>query len=375
MKKLVFVNNIITPYRTFLFNKLAEKGVDVCVYYQAYTESDRSWKIDLSELKHPYWVDERGVDLTIKKQLFHINPRIVWKIIKLNKDYDVQIPGWGDINTFVLCVLKKMHIVRCSYSFSCEANYLGFYGPAPKSKFKNAIKQFEMSCIDGFAIIPGEMPIRALKYFGVDITKIRFAVLPNIIQDDRIYRTCAYSVTHNRPVFIIPARLIERIKGVLNFLTCIGIENIKKCEFWLVGDGVNEQLYKDFIVNNKLEDYVKLLGFKNVDELNILYNEADALLLPSYYDQSPLTLVEATKVGLPILASNHCGNHFECVEPGKNGEVFDPCNPQYVKDSFEKFMNEIDLWPSFSNYSEEIYKTKFAPDVAIDSFIKQISEE
>jgi len=373
MKKLIFVNNIITPYRTFLFNKLTEKGVDICVFYQTISEKDRSWKIKMEDLKHPFWVDKHSINFRLLGHNIHLNPILICKIIGLNKDYDVQIPGWGDINAFVLCVLKKLHVIRCSFSVSCEANYLGINGPAPKSKFKNFIRRFEMSCVDGFAIIPGEMPIRALAYFGVDTSRIRFAVLPNIIQDDQLTRDNKEYLFRNRPIFITPARLIEKIKGILNFWKCIGIENIKKCVFWVVGDGIDESLYKDFVTQNNLGDYIKLLGFKNVHELNELYNEADVCLLPSYYDQSPLTLIEATKVGLPILASNHCGNHFECVDPGKNGEIFDPCNPIDVRNSFERMMNEREKWKQFGNRSEEIYNERFAPDVAISNFIAQIS--
>lgn len=369
--KLVFVQNIVAPYRTYLFNKMTEMGVDIEVYYQSLTEKDRSWKIDLNELKHPHWIDKHGIYFCIKGYHVHHNPMMIWKILKLNRNYYVQIPGWGDIDAFILCLLKKMHLVRCRFNYSCEATYLGINGPSRKNFFKDSIRKFVMSCIDGYAIIPGKMPIIALKHFGVNTDKLRFAILPNVIQDDQlVYK--GVRTFNEKPIFVISARLIENIKGMLNFWRSIGDDNIRKCIFMVAGDGIDQKLYENFISDNKLENHIKLLGFMNVQEINNLYNKADAFLLSSFYDSSPLTLVEATKMGLPILASNHCGNHFECVEPGKNGETFDPCDPSDIKKTFERFMNEKEKWPEYSKRSKEIYAEKFAPEVAINNFISQI---
>lgn len=373
MSKFVFVQNIFAPYRIFLFNLLHEKGLNMEVFYQSETENGRSWKIDHSELKHPYWVDKKSIYFQIRKYHIHINPRMFIRILRLSKNTNVQLAGWDNIDTFILCTLKKLGLIRKKFSISCEANYLSQEGLVPNKGFRNWIRKYVMSSIDGFTIIPGKMPILALKHFGVDINKLNFALLPNMIEEYKVFPIEGIKEEHQLPIFIIPARLIEYYKGILNFFKSIGNENIRKAIFWIAGDGEDQELYEKFIFENKLSEHIQLLGFKNMDEMNILYNKADAMLLPSFYDASPLSLIEATRVGLPILCSNHCGNHFECVVPGHNGEIFDPCDMEQVKRVFEKFLSDRSKWKQYSDRSLSIYKETLCVDQILSVFMKQIS--
>lgn len=73
-----------------------------------------------------------------------------------------------------------------------------------------------------------------------------------------------------------------------------------------------------------------------------------------------------------ILASNHCGNHFEAVECGRNGESFNPIDKQAIKNTFEKLLNDISMWPSYSKRSIEIYKEKFLPNLVLSRFAMEM---
>lgn len=370
--KFVFVQNIIAPYRTFLYNSLFERGLNLIVFYQAETEISRNWKVNYADIRHPYWMDRYGMYLKIRKYHIHINPYMLIKMLRLPNDYNIQLSGWDNIDTLIMCLLKKFGIVKNRLSISCEANYLGINGPVENKGFKNLIKKFVMSSMDGYTIIPGEMAIHSLKFFGVKINKLNIVTLPNLIDEDKFFNKHIQK-NNELPLFIMTIRLIEYYKGVLNFFDAIGDENILKCIFLIVGDGEDYYKYNSFIDKRKLKDHIHLLGFKTPEEVNDLYNRCDAMILPSFSDASPLSLIEATKVGLPILASNHCGNHFECVEPGRNGEIFDPCNKSEIKTTFELFLSSQKKWPNYSRRSEAIYKEKFASDIVLSSFIKQIS--
>lgn len=367
-----FVQNIFTPYRTYLYNTLYEKGLNFQVFYQAVSESDRSWKIDYEKVKHPFWLDNCALYLKIKKYHIHLNPVMFYKLLTLPKECDIQLPGWSDGITIFMCILKKCGIIKRRLSISCEANYLDRSGEISNKGWKTKIKKFVISNIDGFVIIPGIMAIKAIEHFGGDVKKLNFVNLPNIIEDNKI-QSMDYPQHIDMPIFVTPARLIEDLKGIKNFFTAIGDENIRKCRFLIAGNGEDYELYKKFIVDHNLSNNIKLLGFLSSEEMNNVYNQSHVMLLPSFYDPSPLTLVEATKVGLPILCSNHCGNHFECVEPGKNGEIFDPCNKADIKSKFELLLDNINEWKTYSDRSKSIYRERFEPNVVLENFIKQIS--
>lgn len=373
MLRFAFVQNIFTPYRTYLYNSLYEKGLNLRVFYQAVSESDRSWKIDYESIKHPFWLDNRALYLKIKKYHIHLNPVMFYKLLTLPKECDIQLPGWSDGITIFMCILKKFGIIKRRLSISCEANYLDKSGEINNKGWKTKIKKFVISNIDGFVIIPGKMAIMAIAHFGGNIEKLNFINLPNIIEDNKI-QSMNYPQQIEIPVFVTPARLIEDLKGIKNFFTAIGNENIRKCRFLIAGDGEDYNFYRKFIDDNNLSDNIKLLGFLGSEDMNHIYSQSHVMLLPSFYDPSPLTLVEATKVGLPILCSNHCGNHFECVEPGRNGETFDPCNKEDIKRKFELMLGNISKWKDYSDRSKDIYNERFSPDIVLKSFIEQINK-
>ena len=61
--------------------------------------------------------------------------------------------------------------------------------------------------------------------------------------------------------------------------------------------------------------------------------------MPSIYDQSPLTIVEAAFLGLPLFVSERCGNHMELVENGINGYTFNPDDCNQIKSLFDKLLD------------------------------------
>ena len=105
-----------------------------------------------------------------------------------------------------------------------------------------------------------------------------------------------------------------------------------------------------------------------------LYNSSNVLLLPSFSDPSPLTLVEALLFHMPILCSEHCGNHFEVVEPAKNGYIFSPLDKNDIKTKFELLMSRRDEWRQMGEISAERYNEKFATKMVVKNFIEQFNK-
>lgn len=102
-----------------------------------------------------------------------------------------------------------------------------------------------------------------------------------------------------------------------------------------------------------------------------LYNKANAMLLPSFSDSSPLTLVEALYFHLPVLCSNHCGNHFEVIEEGKNGYTFSPLDKDDIKIHFEIFMSRRNEWFDMGEISSKLYSERFDTEKVIGRFVEQ----
>ena len=71
-----------------------------------------------------------------------------------------------------------------------------------------------------------------------------------------------------------------------------------------------------------------------------IYNEMDALVVPSvWYENSPVTIHEAFAAGTPVIASE-LGGMGELVEYGKNGMLFEAGNAMELARCIERFAGD-----------------------------------
>ena len=374
MKKYIIIQNLIAPYRTYLFNELVKRGLNFEIFYMREMEADRSWKTDFSTLKYNYWVDKTDLYCFVKGFHIHFNPCLIWKIIK-EKDSDLILSvSWNDLNIIVLALLKRIKLLKNRVHFWTEANYLTT-GASKDNKFKYYLRKFVYSSVDGAFIIPGKMAEETLKLWNVKIKNVVF--LPNMIEEERftVSDTDLQKRENNSlPVFILPVRLIENIKGIKNFFEAIGEENILKAVFAIAGDGKDQSMYEKYIFENNYQENIKLKGFCNLETLNRLYAQANVLVLPSFSDQSPLALIEGIRMKLPLLISNRCGNHFETLIEDENGYSFDPFNKENIRVAFEKMIQNKNRWTDFGRVSENLYQQNFNIDSTLNRFIDDLSK-
>lgn len=372
MVKYIFLQNILTPYRISLFDELERANFHFEVYYMRNTEGDRNWDIDQSKIKHKYYLDKNGFYKMLGRFHLHFNPRILLKLIR-QKDAEFILGGsWNDPNVIFLCFLKRIGLIKNRLNFWSEANYLSI-GALNDNGFKIGLRKFVFNSSKGALIIPGKMSEITFVKWGIENkTYIKF---PNTIEEDafQINEEEVLTRTNNdKPVFLITARLVERIKGILNFFNGIGFDNIRKAEFLIAGDGPDKSLIEEFIISNDLGGHIKLVGYCSTEETVELYKKANGFILPSFSDSSPLTLVEAIAMKLPVLLSDRCGNHYEAVIDGENGCLFDPSDAQSIKTAFETFLAKKTEWQKMGEVSERLYSNIFKRKTVVENFQKQL---
>ncbi len=95
------------------------------------------------------------------------------------------------------------------------------------------------------------------------------------------------------------------------------------------GDGVIKSLTESRIRELRLEDNVKILGFRS-DVYHILRN-IDIFMLASISEGLPISVVEAMMAARPIIATN-VGGLSEIVVDGDNGFLVNPNDPNALAD-------------------------------------------
>ncbi len=369
--KYLFIQNLIAPYRTSLFNSLYDKGLDFEVLYMCELENDRkSWIVDYNGMHFPYQVLQ-GFYKTIKGIQVHWDPKII-KYIKKNPDAEVILGGsWNYLDIVAICFMKRIGFIKNKLIFWAEANYLSG-GAHKKNKLRDWVRKYIYYCGDGTFIVPGQMSVETYKRWGIEVK--RFVFLPNVIEEEKF--KCVWprkKANHDRPVFVFPAaRMFEATKGMLNFFDKLGLENIRRAKFFLIGEGGDKEKMECFVKDNKLEEHICFTGSLSMDEMVARYMDADILLQPSLSDPSPLALVEGICCGLPMLVSNRCGNHFETVFDGENGYTFDPLDGDSLRKAFELLMSRKDEWHLMGKKSRDIFETNLKQEIVVSKLIEQL---
>jgi glycosyltransferase involved in cell wall biosynthesis len=335
-------------------------------------EKERSWKVDYATFHFPYYVD-KGIDIYKRGISNHWNPMLI-KMMRREKDSAMILGGsWNALDVIAICVLKRLHLIKQEIIFWSEANYLTI-GSRKKNVIRDFLRSFVYNTGEGRVIVPGRMAELSFEKWG--ISNKRFIRLPNVIEEEivnpSLFESRVFTPLSEFPHFVMPVRLNERIKGIMNFFNAIGPDNVKKAIFEVLGNGDDEELIRSYIKDNGYEDHIFLCGFCNMETVVSYYKRCDVMLLPSYSDPSPLSLVEACCAKLPILASNRCGNHYETVIEGVNGYTFDPENHQEIKDAYEKMISRRSQWKEMGEQSYGLFDNNFRQSVVLPRFVAQL---
>ncbi len=105
----------------------------------------------------------------------------------------------------------------------------------------------------------------------------------------------------------------------------------------LVGTGTNESVLRKFVVEKNIQNKVFFCGFRN--DISKILSAFDVFVLPSYTEGLPTVLLEAMASGRAVLCSN-IPAHQNLIEQNKEGLLFDPYNPEDLKNHIQLLCND-----------------------------------
>lgn len=125
---------------------------------------------------------------------------------------------------------------------------------------------------------------------------------------------------------------LERYKGIFTLIEAASA--LTDTPLLIVGDGTDRALVEQTITEQNL-DHIKLLGFKEVHELEQLIKGSICTITPSeWYETFGLSLIESFAHGKPVIAS--CiGGMTEIVTDGVDGYLIEPGNMQELRSRME----------------------------------------
>ena len=127
--------------------------------------------------------------------------------------------------------------------------------------------------------------------------------------------------------------------------------------------GVTEEFLKDW----EEEGYVSWIGYQK-DMINI-YKNSDIVVLPSYREGMPKSLIEACAIGRPIVTTNAIGCR-ECVEEGKNGYKVPIKSIEDLARAIEKLIISEEDRIRMGNYSRRKAEKEFSQEIVVNRHLE-----
>lgn len=332
--KIVILHNIISPYKTLLFNELFEICSNLKVLYMAETENNREWDFKRDDFKFPYEVMFKG-QLNRVGFLKILNK--TWGKLNLLNPEVLIVGGYSYAAYwagFFWAKLNRRKIIL--WSASHEEDRGRFF---LKEKFKSVlVKRCDA------ANVYGERNKDYLVKLGMK--EDRIFIKGNTTNND-FYCGETMKLKAKREVlceqFGIPTHnflYVGRFSQEKNLL-CL-LEAFKKLETkdfnWgliFVGNGPQKEEIENYIKKCSMKN-VYMPGFKQKDEIPQYLAVSDVFILPSISEPWGLVVNEAMAAGLPVLVSKRCGCYPDLINEGVNGFAFDPFNMEELHGLMKK---------------------------------------
>jgi colanic acid/amylovoran biosynthesis glycosyltransferase len=180
------------------------------------------------------------------------------------------------------------------------------------------------------------------------------------------------------------ARLVEK-KGIQYGIQSIAkvLKKYPNIEYKIVGDGYLKDALQTLIEDLKVDNHVKLLGWKSKEQIIGLLQEADIFLAPSVTSQNgsregiPGAIVEALALGLPVLSTRHSGIP-EVVQDGESGFLVPERDTDALAEKLEYLIEHSELWPAMGKkgrtYVEQHYDIDKLNDRLVEIYQQLVSQ-
>ena len=199
---------------------------------------------------------------------------------------------------------------------------------------------------------------------GVDIRSITLSRLELLNELDLNLK--------NRPLFSTIALLEER-KGHIWLLKAI--KKLKESKisldfspfFIFEGNGTTYSILNNYILDNKLEDYVVI--FKEIPNIFNLINASDAIILPSVFKEDfPNVIIESMSLGKPVIGTKIAGIP-EQIDHNINGCLVNPKDSDDLYGSIIHLMNK-EIRETYGTQAKYKYNNNYKVEISIEKYIR-----
>ena len=161
--------------------------------------------------------------------------------------------------------------------------------------------------------------------------------------------------------------LLKR-KGIYDLINAFHqlIINDKRARLILCGNGEVDKINR-ILKELKIEKQVCLPGWVDGQKKIKLIDSSHVLVLPSYVEAFPMSILEAMSRGVPAIATN-VGGIEEIITDFSDGFIFNPGDIQSLTNRIELLYNDDELYRSMCNQAKNNIAKRFSTEKTFLNF-------
>jgi glycosyltransferase involved in cell wall biosynthesis len=247
-----------------------------------------------------------------------------------------------------------------------------WHGTDKKLRFYEKLDSFILRFVDKVIAVSDEIKDDLVKkgiredkieriYNGIDtsaVSGLRLAVCGKNSNGNGQQLRKKLGIAKNDIVVTTVGRLSPE-KGYAVFLKAAEkiIKKRNSTKFLIVGDGPLFKSHKSQVTSHKLQDYVKFLGIRN--DIAEILSVTDIYVNASYIEGMPITILEAMRAGLPVVATR-AGATPQVISHGRSGVLVDSGDPQRLADEIESLISDRSKRLKLGKHAYEDVRSKFS---------------
>jgi glycosyltransferase involved in cell wall biosynthesis len=246
---------------------------------------------------------------------------------------------------FYNCVLIRCHknSFAASFVYTVETYFNYFL------KKYNYIKYF---------ICPSKFSLR--KHAEGGIPEDKLVHIPNFIN------VSEFNPNYESGDYILYVGRLSKEKGIFTLLKAVkGIDVRLK----IVGDGPIRKDCEEFVSENSIKN-VEFLGYKTGNELKEIIRNCNFLIIPSeWYENAPMTIIEAFAYGKPMIGAN-IGGIPEMISDGETGLLFQSGDYNELREKIIYLLNNPSLITKMGKMAREKAESEYSEEIHYQRLIE-----
>lgn len=317
--KILYLNNIPSPYRVKFFNEWG-KCCQLTVLFERQSAADRDKRWKSEKFSH-----FKGIFLKGKK--IGMDASFCPEVIRyLKRDYDAIILGGYSSPTYMFA-MEYMRFHHICFIMNADGGVI-----KPDTWLMRRIKTHYISMASAW-LSSGRETSQYLIHYGADANFIFQYPFSSISEKQICYtdieeKKCIKERLglSEKKIAITVGQFIPR-KG-FDYLIRAAAKISKEYGIIIIGGTAGAEFTK--LKEANFASNVHFMDFMNQEQLSLYYKAADIFVFPTREDIWGLVLIEAMSYGLPSVASERANAALALISEDVNGYLIDPVNVELM---------------------------------------------